>query len=192
MLKRHGHGHGSLFDIDKSANLVCLSSILRSSFSHVFQLHTTPTPYFLVYDRTMVSERAIVTNSPALEQCLIRRLGPTFTSSNFILGSGTPGRIDTLLRGLLPPQSAHSPQIEAHEEALRYRAAILSCLKDDPQFLRLLPVVFPLPPFFRSGPQTEDLVTTLAFYARMLVRAYPGYSERGKSASSQLLTFSRD
>ena len=75
------------------------------------------------------------------------------------------------------------------EEALHYRASLLFNLKDDPRFLRFLPVVFPPPPSFDYGLQAEDSAMELAFCTWRLVTLYPGYSERGELACSVILTF---
>ena len=88
-----------------------------------------------------------------------------------------------------PPQPTQPPRMGG-EEVLYHRATLLYNLKDDPRFLRFLPVVFPVPPFTHHRSQAEDSAIASAFYMRQLVMMYPEYSERGELVSPTILAFS--
>ena len=77
------------------------------------------------------------------------------------------------------------------ELVLHYRATFLFNLKRDPRFLRFLPAIFPLPSFIYNGSRAEDSAIASALCMRQLAMMYPGYSERGESMSSTILTFPR-
>ena len=78
--------------------------------------------------------------------------------------------------------SEPDPQME---EALSYRASLLFNVRDDPRFLRFLPVVFPPPPSFEHGLRGGESTLGSSFY--MLATLYPAYLERGELVCSVIL-----
>ncbi|KAF9642201.1 hypothetical protein BDM02DRAFT_3133248 [Thelephora ganbajun] len=77
---------------------------------------------------------------------------------------GAVGSSESPLQGPLPPRPAQRPPAEWCKEALQYCTSLLSDLKNDPRFLRFLPVVFPPPRLPHHAFQAEDSVIESAFY----------------------------